>query len=159
MFMMAAGYRRWTAGKRGLFNLSSLAPRDKPPSSREEAMAHRLRSAVRAAEAGATLAPLSLEPCRRDPHAPPPDGQDSRARPRRRAERHRGLVESAALLYRGKPALVRVANVSQGGVTLETGLTPEIGEIVSVAMEGHKPRGGIVRWVRRGRVGLDLDPE
>jgi hypothetical protein len=120
-------------------------------------MAHRLRSAVRAAEAGEALAPLSLEPCRRDPHASPPDGPDTRGRPRRRADRHRGLVKSAALLYRGKPALVRVANVSPGGVTLETSLTPEVGEGVAVAMEGHKPRGGVVRWVRRGRIGVDLD--
>jgi hypothetical protein len=118
-------------------------------------MAHRLRSAVRAAEAGEALAPLSLEPCRRDPHAPRPDGGAAR----RRAERHRGLVESAALLYRGKPALVRVANVSKGGVTLETSLMPEVGEIVAVAMEGHPPRGAVVRWVRRGRIGLDLDAE
>jgi hypothetical protein len=117
-------------------------------------MAHRLRSAVRAAQAGAALPPLSQEPCRRDPVAARPEEQ-----PRRRAERHRGLVESAALLYRGKPALVRVANVSRGGVTLEAAFTPEPGEALSVAMEGHPPRTGIVRWVRRGRIGVDLDPE
>jgi PilZ domain len=122
-------------------------------------MAHRLRSAIRAAEAGESLAPLSLEPCRRDPHAPPPEGEDGRARPRRRAERHRGVVVSAAILYRGKPALVRVANVSKGGVTLETSLTPELGERLSVAMEGGAPRSGAVRWVRGGRIGVDLDAQ
>jgi len=122
-------------------------------------MAHRLRSAIRAAEAGEELAPLSLEPCRRDPHAPPPEGEDGRARPRRRAERHRGVVVSAAILYRGKPALVRVANVSKGGVTLETRLTPDLGERLSVAMEGGPPRAGAVRWVRGGRIGVDLDAE
>src|SRR3954447_9116449 len=122
-------------------------------------MAHRLRSAIRAAEAGDALPPLSLEPCRRDPHAPPPDEKADRRARQRRAERHRGIVESAAILYRGKPALVRVANVSKGGVTLETSLTPAVGERVAVAMEGHKPRRGVVRWVRRGRIGVDLDAE
>jgi|GEM_PF-2545577 len=122
-------------------------------------MAHRLRSAIRAAEAGEELVPLSLEPCRRDPHAPPPEGEDGRARPRRRAERHRGVVVSAAILYRGKPALVRVANVSKGGVTLETSLMPELGERLSVAMEGAAPRAGAVRWVRNGRIGVDLDAQ
>lgn len=118
-------------------------------------MAHRLRSAVRAAEAGEALAPLSLEPCRRDPHGTRGEG----GAPRRRAERHRGLVETAALLYRGKPALVRVANVSAGGVTLETSLVPEIGERLQVALDGRPSRPGAVRWVRRGRIGIDLDPE
>jgi hypothetical protein len=117
-------------------------------------MAHRLRSAIRAAEAGEALAPLSLEPCRRDPHAPRPEGGSAR----RRAERHRGLVETAALLYRGKPALVRVANVSRSGVTLETSLIPEAGERLTVALEGQPPRTGEVRWVRRGRVGVAFDP-
>ncbi|HEY0412215.1 MAG TPA: hypothetical protein VGD66_03630 [Allosphingosinicella sp.] len=122
-------------------------------------MSHRLRSAIRAAEAGEALPPLSLEPCRRDLHAPAPEGKADRRAGRRRAERHRGVVESAALLYRGKPALVRVANVSKGGVTLETSLTPQVGEMLSVAMAGHPPRGGIVRWVRRGRIGIGLDGE
>jgi hypothetical protein len=122
-------------------------------------MAHRLRSAVRAAEAGAALPPLSLEPCRRDPHASGPETPDDRRERHRRAERHRGMVESAAILYRGKPALVRVANVSKGGVTLETSLTPEVGETISVAMTGQAPRTGAVRWVRRGRIGIRLDAE
>ncbi len=123
-------------------------------------MVHRLRSAVRAAEAGEALPPLSLEPCRRDPYAPPvPEGKDDRRRLRRRAERHRGVVETAAILYRGKPALVRVANVSAGGVTLETSLTPEVGEILTLAMEGRPSRTGTVRWLRRGRIGVGLDAE
>ena len=123
-------------------------------------MAHRLRSAVRAAEAGETLAPLSLEPCRRDPHAgSAPEGADTRRQPRRRAERHRGTVETAAILYRGKPALVRVANVSAGGVTLETSLAPDVGEVLTVAMEGRAPRAGTVRWLRGGRIGIGLDVE
>ncbi|MBV8687933.1 MAG: hypothetical protein JOZ90_17035 [Alphaproteobacteria bacterium] len=118
-------------------------------------MAHRLRSAVRAAEAGEALAPLSLEPCRRDPHAARADAGE----PRRRAPRHRGVVERAAILYRGKPALVGVANVSRDGVTLQTSLLPEVGERLSVALEGAPIRSGAVRWVRGGRIGVGLDPQ
>ena len=118
-------------------------------------MPHRLRSKVRAAEAGEALAPVSLVECRRDPHGPSADAAAERRRAaQRRSERHQGLVERAAILFRGKPALVEVVNASEGGITIATALQPEAGEQLGVAVEGQPPRTGIVRWVRRGRVGI-----
>jgi hypothetical protein len=121
-------------------------------------MAHRLRSKVRAAEAGETLAPVSMVACRRDPHAPPaPTTPERREAAQRRSVRHAGVVERAALLFRGKPALVRVVNASEGGITVETPIAPEEGETLSVALEGDSPRTGTVRWVRRGQIGIAFD--
>jgi hypothetical protein len=120
-------------------------------------MAHRLRSKVKAAEAGEALVPVSLVECRRDPHAPAPESASEAERRRaaqRRSDRHHGLVERAAIVYRGKPALVRVVNASSGGVTIETAVRPDVGEPVSVALEGHPPRVGEVRWLRHGQIGV-----
>jgi hypothetical protein len=118
-------------------------------------MAHRLRSKVKAAEAGEALAPVSLVECRRNPHAPAAETAAERRRAaQRRSDRHHGLVERAAILLRGKPALVEVVNASDGGITIATALQPEPGEPLGVALEGHPPRTGTVRWVRRGRVGI-----
>jgi hypothetical protein len=120
-------------------------------------MAHRLRTKVQAAEAGATLAPVSLVECRRDPHAPPaPTEAERRQAAQRGSDRHQGMVERAAIVFRGKPALVRVVNLSAGGITVETAIRPDVGEPLSVALEGHAPRVGEVRWVRRGEVGIAL---
>ena len=118
-------------------------------------MAHRLRSKVKAAEAGEALAPVSLVECRRDPHAPPALTEIERRRAaQRRSERHSGVVERAAIVFRGKPALVRVVNASAGGITVETAVRPDVGEPLSVALEGQPPRVGLVRWVRRSEVGI-----
>jgi hypothetical protein len=120
-------------------------------------MAHRLRSKVKAAEAGEPLAPASLVECRRDPHAVPAlvaTPNERRQAAQRGGDRHHGVVERAAVVFRGKPALVRVVNASAGGITLETALRPDVGEPLSVALEGHPPRVGEVRWLRRGQVGV-----
>ena len=120
-------------------------------------MAHRLRSKVKAAEAGEALAPASLVECRRDPHAPAVATPfDRRQAAQRRSDRHRGQVERAAIVFRGKPALVRVVNASARGITIETSVRPDVGEPLSVALEGHPPRTGEVRWLRRGQIGIAL---
>jgi hypothetical protein len=122
-------------------------------------MAHRVRSKVQAAEAGASLAPASLVECRRNPHAGPlPETLERRQAPQRGSDRHQGVVERAALVFRGKPALVQVANASKGGLTLESALSPDLGELVMVAMEGAEPRAARVRWIRKGRIGLAFVP-
>jgi len=118
-------------------------------------MAHRLRSKVKAAEAGAELAPVSLVECRRDPHAAPAETAAERRRAaQRRSDRHQGVVERAAIQFRGKPALVQVVNASAGGITIETALRPEPDETIGIALEGQPPRTGVVRWVRGGQVGI-----
>jgi hypothetical protein len=118
-------------------------------------MAHRLRNKVQAAQAGEAVAPVSLAECRRDPHARPTlSPEDRRQAAQRQSERHHGVVERAAIVYRGKPALVRVVNASAGGITVETAVRPDVGEPLSIALEGHPPRVGEVRWLRRGQVGI-----
>lgn len=120
---------------------------------------HRLRSSLRAREEGAPARPLSLDERRRE--APAAEASDlprgdRRSGTHRRADRHRGVVERAAILYRGKRAMVAVANVSKGGVTIETALTPEVGEPLLLELPGKEPVEARVRWVKPGRVGLAL---
>ncbi|HEX4738677.1 MAG TPA: PilZ domain-containing protein [Allosphingosinicella sp.] len=120
---------------------------------------HSLRSSLRAREEGAPARPLSLEERRREaPVAQTPElpKGERRTGAQRRAERHRGVVERAAILYRGKRAMVAVGNVSKGGVTIETALTPEIGETLLLELPGKTPAEARVRWVKPGRVGLAL---
>jgi hypothetical protein len=118
-------------------------------------MAHRLRSKVKAAEAGEVLAPVSLVECRRDLHAPSlPTPLERRRAAQRAAERHQGVVERAAIVFRGKPALVQVVNLSKGGLTIESALTPAPAETIGIALAGEPPRVATVRWVRKGRIGL-----
>jgi hypothetical protein len=118
-------------------------------------MAHRLRSSILAGDGAASLAPApTAEPCRRSGAAAP--AAERRSAAQRKAERHRGLVERAAITVRGKTALVPVLNSSKGGVTVETSLQPEIGEAVGLALAGSAPAAAMVRWVRRGRIGLAL---
>lgn len=120
---------------------------------------HSLRSSLRAREEGAPARPLSLEERRRE--APAAEAAalskgERRKGAERRAERHRGVVERAAILYRGKRAMVAVANVSKGGVTIETGLTPDVGETLLLELPGKDPAEASVRWTKPGRVGLAL---
>jgi hypothetical protein len=117
-------------------------------------MAHRLRSAILAGEAAAPLPPTTLEDCRRKAETPVA-AEDRRTAAQRRSDRHRGLVDHASILLRGKRALVRVANVSKGGITVESSIAPEVGESVRVDIDGA-PVAGTVRWARRGRIGIDL---
>jgi hypothetical protein len=123
---------------------------------------HNLRSSLRAREAGAPARPLSLDERRREGAGPEPEALpkgERRGGVDRRAERHKGIVERAAILYRGKRALVAVANMSNGGVTIETALTPEIGEPLLLELPGREPAEASVRWVKPGRVGLALSRE
>jgi len=120
---------------------------------------HSLRSSIRAREAGAPARPLSLEERRREASADEDAALakgERRTGAQRRAERHRGIVERAAILYRGKKAMVAVANVSKGGVTIETGLTPEVGETLLLELPGKAPAEARVRWLKPGRVGLAI---
>jgi hypothetical protein len=120
-------------------------------------MAHSLRSSIHNGEGAAAWQPdVSTEPCRRQSAAETPPESERRAGEDRRAERQRGIVERAALVFRGRTSLVPVANSSRSGLTIETNLVPEIGETVRIAMSGQPPLKGVVRWVLDGRVGLDI---
>jgi PilZ domain-containing protein len=123
---------------------------------------HGLRSAILAGETGAAAAPPSTEEaCRRQGPRDPSRAAPERARDerrvaaQRRARRHREIVEHATLLVAGKRCLVRVVNVSAGGLTLEAAIAPPVGETVRVEFDGAAPVEAVVRWVRKGRIGLD----
>ena len=70
--------------------------------------------------------------------------------------RFHGAVERATLTFRRKKSLVPVINVSGGGLMIETGIVPRIGEKVGLQFEGFDQLEAIVRWVRQGRIGLDV---
>ncbi len=112
---------------------------------------------------GAAAAPASTEEeCRRkgarDPGRPVADRvrDERRVADRRRSPRHRDIVEHATIVYGRKRSLVRVVNVSAGGLTIESAIAPAVGETVMVELDGSEPVVGVVRWAKRGRIGLDL---
>lgn len=118
---------------------------------------NRFRSTVRAVEAGAPLPPLSArEETRRAAACNAVPEIERRSGSDRRAARHRGLVDRAEIGWRGKKALVRVVNVSRGGLTIEAPIDTAAGERVTIALPGDAPLPAVVRWAAKGRIGLDL---
>ena len=81
---------------------------------------------------------------------------ERRTTDQRREDRHWGIVERAMIVFRRKKSLVRVVNVSAGGLMIESDIEPRIGETICVQFEGFGQLQGTVRWVRQGRVGLDV---
>ena len=124
---------------------------------------HGLRSALLATKEGAAAVPPSTEEdCRRkgarDPSRPAADRvrDERRVAAQRRSPRHREIVERATIVYGRKRSLVRVVNVSASGLTIESALSPAVGETILVELAGAEAVAGVVRWVRRGRIGLDV---
>ena len=74
----------------------------------------------------------------------------------RREDRHWGVVDRAMIVFRRKKSLVRVVNISTGGVMIESDIMPRIGEAIAIEFEGFSRLDGTVRWVRQGRIGLDV---
>jgi hypothetical protein len=74
----------------------------------------------------------------------------------RREDRYRGIVERATLVFRRKKVLVKVVNISESGVMVEGALVPRIGERMKIEFEGFETLESVVRWVREGRIGLDV---
>lgn len=74
----------------------------------------------------------------------------------RREERYRGIVDRATLIFRGKTLLAKVVNISESGLMIETSIEPRIAEQIAIEFDGFEPLTGIVRWVRDGRIGIDL---
>ncbi|HEY5723182.1 MAG TPA: PilZ domain-containing protein [Allosphingosinicella sp.] len=123
---------------------------------------HGLRSRILAGEAAAGAPGPDEEACRRkgerDPSRAPSDRvrDDRRVAAQRKAKRLREVASHATVWFGGKRSLVAVVNVSPSGLTIESAVAPKAGEAVTVALEGREPVEGIVRWVRRGRVGIDV---
>jgi len=122
---------------------------------------HGLRSALLKGEKGATP-PSTEEECRRkgvrDPSRPPTPERirdDRRVAAQRKNKRHREIVERSTIVYQGKRSLARVVNISASGLTLESAIAAGIGDAVTVELAAG-PVDGIVRWARKGRIGLDV---
>jgi hypothetical protein len=82
--------------------------------------------------------------------------EERRKTNQRREDRFHGAVDRATITFRRKKTLVKVVNVSSGGVMIETGIQPRIGETIAIQFEGFDRLDGVVRWVRQGQVGLDV---
>jgi hypothetical protein len=81
---------------------------------------------------------------------------ERRTTDQRAEDRHWGKVERAFLRFRRKKILVRVVNVSSGGLMVEGEIAPNIGETVGIECPGRAPIEGVVRWIRAGRIGIDI---
>jgi PilZ domain len=73
--------------------------------------------------------------------------------------RFEGLVERAALSFRGADHIVPVINISSRGTMIESTLEPRLGESVKIRFEGCSPIYAFVRWAREGRIGLNFGCE
>lgn len=124
---------------------------------------HELRSAIANGEVRPAATPVAnKELCRRQ------DGfggslmqisiprEERRVTNQRREDRFRGIVDRATIVFRRSKTVARVVNVSESGVMLETEILPRIGESVGVEFEGFERLDGVVRWVKQGRIGLDV---
>ena|SRR5215217_5392576 len=122
---------------------------------------HGLRSAILAGEPASGSLVTTKETCRRQSSG----GSltelriprvERRATDQRSEDRHWGVVDRAIIVFRRKKQLVRVVNISSGGIMIESEIVPRIGEAIPVEFEGFERLQGIVRWVKQGRIGLDL---
>jgi hypothetical protein len=122
---------------------------------------HGLRSAILSGEAASSALVTSKERCRRQTSGGSLTElriprEERRITNQRREDRHWGVVDRAMVVFRRKKLLVKVINVSSGGIMIESEIMPRIGESVAVEFEGFDRLQGIVRWVKQGRIGLDL---
>lgn len=120
------------------------------------------RAAMNKGEVAQKNDPIAAkEPCRRQRRDSSLSGLmiprvERRSTNQRREERFRGLVDRATVAFRGKTMLVKVVNVSESGLMIETSAPAKIGEAMEVEFDGFEPIAATVRWVRDGRIGLDL---
>ena len=122
---------------------------------------HGLRSAILSGEAASASLISSKERCRRQPSGGSLTElriprEERRVTDQRREDRHWGVVDRALIVFRRKKMLVRVVNVSSSGIMIEADVMPRIGETIRVEFEGFDRLEGVVRWVKQGRIGLDL---
>jgi hypothetical protein len=125
-----------------------------------DAKMHELRNAILAGESPSAKSVSTRETDRRQrgggPAAVPTEGAERRASDQRSEDRHWGKVERAIVVFRRKKILVRVVNVSSHGLTVEAEIAPDIGEAVGIQCDGLAPLSGVVRWIRAGRIGIDV---
>lgn len=122
---------------------------------------HGLRNAIRSGESASATLISTKESCRRQRGGGSlAELEIARAERRitdqRREDRHWGVVDRAIIVFRRKKLLVRVVNVSSSGIMIESEIVPRIGETVGVQFEGFERLQAVVRWVKQGRIGLDV---
>lgn len=124
---------------------------------------HEFRTAIIVGDVKSVLDPVSRkEGCRRSKGAGPTlidiaiPREERRITDQRREDRLHGVVDRATLVFRRKKSLVRVVNISGSGVMVECNIIPRIGETVALEFEGFDRLEGVVRWVKQGRIGLDV---
>lgn len=119
------------------------------------------RAAVQSGDVAQAMSPIAKDKCRRSkietslaniliPRV------ERRATNQRREDRFRGIVDRATIVLRRKKTLAKVINISESGLMVESGIEPRIGEKLAIEFEGFEPLSGTVRWVREGRIGLDV---
>lgn len=104
---------------------------------------------------------IRKEGCRRQEVEPtlvdvPIPRVERRRADQRHENRFRGVVDRATIVFRRKRQLVRIVNVSGSGVMIESNITPHIGEVMRLEFENFEPLQAVVRWVKKGRIGLDV---
>ncbi|WP_332812555.1 PilZ domain-containing protein [Sphingomonas sp.] len=77
----------------------------------------------------------------------------------RSEDRHGGVVERAAIMFRDQEYIVPVINISSRGTMIECDIMPRIGETIVIRFEDCSPIHGFVRWVRDGKLGLNFGHE
>lgn len=74
----------------------------------------------------------------------------------RHEERHDLESQTAVMTIRGRPHVVRLANISKSGAMVIFKGVPHIGEQVTLQLLDHGEKAAYVRWVRDGRIGINF---
>jgi hypothetical protein len=122
---------------------------------------HEFRTAILNGDVQSSLDPVPRkERCRRQNGGSLVDisiqREERRTTNQRREDRFHGVVDRATLVFRRKKMLVKVVNISGSGVMIESSLMPRIGEKVGLEFEDFDRLEAVVRWVKQGRIGLDV---
>jgi hypothetical protein len=122
---------------------------------------HEFRTALQNGDVQSSLDPRSRkERCRRQNGRSlvdiPIQREERRTTNQRREDRFHGVVDRATVVFRRKKTLVKVINISGSGVMIESSLLPRIGEKVGLEFEDFDRLEAVVRWVKQGRIGLDV---
>ena len=123
---------------------------------------HELRTSILNGETKSPQGPVARkERCRRQNGEPtladiPIAREERRVTDNRHEDRFHGVVERATIVFRRKKSLVRIFNVSGSGVMIESNIIPRIGEVIGLEFENFDRLQAVVRWVKGGRIGLDV---
>lgn len=85
--------------------------------------------------------------------------QEARVTDQRLEDRLRGIVERSTIVFRRRRQEVEVVNVSSRGAMIRAEIEPRIGEKMDLLFDDKNRTKCIVRWVREGRIGLELVDE